>query len=333
MPKQYDLVAVGNALVDIIAEVSDSLIAELGFSKGAMHLCERQQCDIIYRQLPPGREQSGGSAANTMSGFAALGGKGAFMGMLGRDQFGQVFTHDMQALGVTFSPAYYGGSAGDEVSTGRCLVLVSEDAERTMATHLGVSAYFDVASLDVGLIEAARMLYLEGYLFDSENNKRAFYEAANIAKRHSCQVALTLSDGFCVARHRCDFLDFISESVDILFANEQELLSLTESANYNSALLSVGKLARTAFMTRSEKGVVVLHGGGFMQVDAPSPTQLLDSTGAGDLFAAGTLYGLGRGKNVGEAATLGNYCASQILSHYGARLSQDQWACLPQHLL
>ena len=332
MQKRYDLVALGNALVDIIAEVEDSLIEELGFNKGSMHLCDSATCDLVYSKLPPARQQSGGSAANTISGFAMLGGHGtcAFMGMLGRDQFGQVFTHDMQASGIAFSPAYH----DSDTSTGRCLVLVSSDAERTMATHLGVSAHFGEASVDEKVIAASRMLYLEGYLFDSEENKQAFYKAAEIARCHDCQVALTLSDGFCVDRHRADFLRFIAESVDILFANEQELLSLTESPDYNEALLAAGALTNMAFMTRSEKGVVVLHDGGFMQIDAPPPSKLVDSTGAGDLFAAGVLYGLGQNKNAGEAASIGNHFAGKILSHYGARLPADEQIAqiaLPSH--
>ena len=322
MQKKYQIVGLGNALVDILANISDALLTELQIVKGSMQLCDLQRSQEIYTLLPPTTQRSGGSAANTMSGIAALGGRCAFMGMVGDDELGKIFTHDMQSMGIDFTPPLIKNSDDSADKTGRCLVLVSDDAERTMFAHLGISSHFSDAHIEAEKIKQAEILYLEGYLFDGEENKRAFYRAADIAKKNGCQVALSLSDSFCVDRHRDDFLAFITNSVDILFANKDELLSLYQENDHNKAVVKAGAMVETSFMTCGGEGVIIHHDGGFVQCDAYPVHELIDTTGAGDQFAAGVLYALTQGKNTYQAAQLGTLLASSVISHYGGRLQE-----------
>ena len=314
MQKKYDVVAVGNALVDVLAEVEDITLQKLNLVKGSMQLCDGKQAAEILSSLPKTEKQAGGSAANSLSGLAALGTRTAFMGMIGKDDLGDAFTKSMSGQGIDFF-------ASNAVSdTGHCLVLISPDAQRTMATHLGAAAEFDETGINEDCIKAAKILYLEGYLFDSEKNKSAFHHAAKIAKENDVKVALTLSDSFCVDRHRADFLQFIKTSVDILFANEDEILGLAELSDKFDALKKISSLAPIIFMTCGADGAIISDHGEILQIPAVPCDKLTDTTGAGDAFAAGALHGIGCGADLQKSAQLGVHLATQIISIYGGRL-------------
>jgi sugar/nucleoside kinase (ribokinase family) len=325
---QYDLIGIGNALVDVLVEVDDAALAQANLPKGGMTLVERADSDSLYDTLPAGIEKSGGSCGNTMAGFAALGGTGAYIGKVCDDQFGSVFRHDMTAMGVDFPTAAAAGGPG----TGKCLVLVTPDAQRTMVTYLGAASDFTPEDISVPAIQAAKVLYLEGYLFDRDAAKAAFIAAAEAAHAAGREVSLSLSDGFCVDRHRDAFLDLVRNHVDILFANEQEICSLYQTDSFESAVKSAKQDCKIACLTRSEKGSVILSADEMHVVPAESVNQVVDTTGAGDQFAAGFLYGYTQGYDLAKAARIGGILAAEVISHYGARPEADVKALVAKTL-
>lgn len=316
---KYGVVAVGNALVDVISEVSDAFIAEQsaahGMEKGAMTLIEESRAVDLYAHMPQGLETSGGSAANTMAGYASFGGKGAFIGKVADDTLGKTFQNDIKSLGVNFDtqPLILGAS------TGRCMILVTPDAHRTMNTFLGASVELNSGDIDANLIASAQITYLEGYLFDREQAKEAFIAAAEHAHNAGHKIALTLSDPFCVDRHRSDFLRLVENHVDILFANEDEIKSLFMQENFDDAVSAISKHVEVAAITRSEKGAVIISKGEAIKIDAVPVDNVIDTTGAGDQFAAGFLYGYTEGKSLEECGKLGAIAAAEVISHIGPR--------------
>jgi sugar/nucleoside kinase (ribokinase family) len=313
--QDHDVVGIGNAIVDIIGRCDDAFLATHGQVKGAMQLVDAPTVERLYGAMGPGTEISGGSAANTIAGIASFGGRAAFIGKTATDQFGKVFRHDISAMGVTFDTL---PAAGVE-PTGRCLILVTPDGQRTMNTFLGISPQLGSGEVDPVLIRSARILYLEGYLFDRPEAKAAFRQAAEIAAAAGRQVALTLSDAFCVDRHRAEFLELVRGSVDILFANEAEVTSLYETASFDEAARRAQANTRLAALTRSEKGSVILSGGNAVEIPAAPVAKVVDTTGAGDLYAAGLLFGIARGVDLETAGKLGSLAAAEIISHIGAR--------------
>jgi sugar/nucleoside kinase (ribokinase family) len=311
----HDVVGIGNAIVDIIGRCDDKFLARFGCSKGSMQLVDAATVLELYDAMGPAIEISGGSVANTMVGVASFGGRAGFIGKTANDQFGQVFRHDIRAAGVTFNTP----PAEDGEPTGRSLILVTPDGQRTMNTSLGVSPQLGGGEVDAELIRSARILYLEGYLFDRPEAKAAFRQAADIAAKAGRQVALSLSDPFCVDRHRPEFLTLIRESVDILFANEAEIASLYETTNFDAAAGQAQKDTKLSALTRSEKGSIILSGSRSIAIPAAPIAKVVDTTGAGDLFAAGFLFGVATGKDLGTAGRLGSLAAAEIISHIGAR--------------
>ena len=316
---QYDLAGIGNALVDVVAQTDDAFLEANGLAKGAMTLVDAPSADALYEKMPAGMESSGGSCGNTMAGFAALGGRGAYIGKVSDDQFGGVFRHDMRSIGCAFdTPA-----AKDGPSTGRCLVLVTPDAQRTMCTYLGAASGLTPADLDKAVLQSAKVVYMEGYLFDQPPAQKAFVHAAEIAHAAGGEVSVTLSDGFCVDRHRAAFRHLVEAHIDILFANEVEICSLYEVDDFDDALQQVRGHCRVACLTRSEKGAVVLSGDEVHIVDAEPVGQVLDTTGAGDQFAAGFLYGYTQGRDPHSCGRIGAIAAAEVIQHYGARPEAD----------
>jgi adenosine kinase len=313
---RFDVLGIGNAIVDVIARTEDDFLAKQKMRKGAMQLIDEAQAGAIYDAMGPAVEVSGGSAANTIVGVASLGGRAAFIGKVKDDELGRVFAHDIRAAGVAFAtpPA----SAGP--STARCYVLVTPDGERTMNTYLGAAQDLHPNDIDADAIAAARIIYLEGYLWDPPHAKEAFLKAAKIAHGSERDVALTLSDAFCVGRYRAEFLDLIrTGTVDIVFANESELHSLYETADFDTAVNALRNDVRLAVITRSEKGCLVVTREETDAIPASPIERLVDATGAGDLFAAGFLVGLSRGVDYRTAARLGALAAAEVIQHLGAR--------------
>lgn len=313
---QFDVVAIGNAIVDIIGRCEDSFLDQHKAPKGHMRLVDPATIDTIYRSMGPGIEISGGSAANTGAGIASLGGKAAFIGKVADDEFGRIFRHDIGAAGVTFStPA----AVDSDRSTSRSLILVTPDGQRTMNTFLGISTDFNPAEVDPAVIQASNIVYLEGYLFDRDEAKAAFRQALEIANAAGRRVALTLSDSFCVNRHREEFLALIRSGIAILFANESEILALYETTSFDDAMRHVGRDTRLAVLTRSEQGSVIVADGSPIMVPVEPVRKVVDTTGAGDLYAAGFLFGLARGYDLPVAGQLGSFAAAEIIGQIGAR--------------
>lgn len=310
-----DVVGIGNAIVDVLAQSDEAFLESQGLAKGAMTLIDSARAEALYDAMGPGVEVSGGSAANTMAGIASLGGKGAFIGKVRNDQLGGIFQHDIRAGGVAFNTPF----ASSGPPSARCLILVTPDAQRTMATYLGASVELTADDLDRDAIEHAKVTYLEGYLWDAPAAKEAFVQAAGLSHKAGKKVALSLSDAFCVDRHRDSFLDLVSGHVDLLFANEVELCSLFQVDNFDAALQEVRGHCEIAALTRSEKGSVVLVDGEIHVVDAVPVEQVVDTTGAGDLYAAGFLYGYTQGKSFYDCGRIGALAAAEVISHYGAR--------------
>lgn len=313
------VVAVGNALVDVITQTSEEFIAKQkasnGMEKGAMTLIDEARAVELYALMGPGTETSGGSAGNTMAGFASFGGRGALIAKVAKDQLGEVFQHDIRSLGLQFKtqPLLVGAA------TGRCLILVTPDAQRTMNTFLGASSELSPDDIDTDLIASAQVTYLEGYLFDREQAKQAFAAAAEAAHDAGHRVALTLSDPFCVDRHRHDFLNLVENHVDILFANEEEIKSLYMQSDFDNAKNAVSKNVEIAVLTRGEKGALILSGGKEIKVAAEPVKKVIDTTGAGDQFAAGFLYGFTEGMALEKCARLGALAAAEVIGHIGPR--------------
>lgn len=313
------VVAVGNALVDVLAQASEDFIRQQkeahGMEKGAMTLIDEARALALYGQMGPGIETSGGSAGNTMAGFASFGGKGGFIGKVGSDDLGKIFQHDLRSMGIAFNTQPL--IAGPK--TGRCLILVTPDAQRTMNTFLGASVELGADDIDEDLIASAKVTYLEGYLFDREQAKQAFIRAAELAHENGHRVSLTLSDPFCVDRHRSDFLRLVENHVDILFANEEEIKSLYMQNDFEDAMSAVSENVEIAVLTRSEKGAVILSGGKRIDIPAAPAPKVVDTTGAGDQFAAGFLYGFTEGRNLEVCGRLGALAAAEVIQHIGPR--------------
>lgn len=317
--KSLDLVGIGNAIVDVLSRTDDAFLTRHGIRKGGMTLIDTMRAQQLYEAMGPGLEVSGGSLANATAGFAALGGRAAYIGKVKRDQLGQVFAHDLRATGVRFETPM----AEDGDPTARCLILVTPDGQRSMNTYLGACVALGEADIDADLIAAAGTVYLEGYLWDPPEAKKAFLKAMEIAHANGTRVALTLSDAFCVARWREEFRDLVERHVDILFANEEEIKSLYETKDFDAALQALDGRVEIAALTRSEKGSVVL-GHGEVHVIDPAPVErIVDATGAGDLYSAGFLHGLTTGKPLAECGRIAGLCAAEIISHYGARPETD----------
>lgn len=312
----YDVLGVGNAIVDVLAKVDDDFVTKQKVTKGSMTLIDEERAIELHHAMPASVTVSGGSAANTITGLASFGAKTAYLGKVADDKLGKVFHRDIRAAGVDFDthPLKNGPA------TARCLILVTPDAERTMNTFLGASTMFDEKDIDLDRIASAGIVYLEGYLFDRKEAKSAFVRASVIAEANGRKVALTLSDRFCVDRHRESFRHLVTNHIDILFANEDELLALYETRDFDAAV----QLARAdnvlAFVTRSAKGSIILSGDEVHVVDSIPPTpSLVDTTGAGDQYAAGALYGLTKGRPLVECGRLGAIAATEVISHFGPR--------------
>lgn len=315
----YDLTGMGDALVDVLAHAShetvDALCAEFKLNRNAYTLVDEATALAVYERMGPGLESSGGSASNTMAGFASFGGRGAFIGKVADDALGQVFRHDLKALGVHFEtqPLILGPK------TGRCLILVTPDAQRTMVVLIGAAAEMTPDDVEENVVASSRITYLEGYLFDRPPNKAAFARAAEIAHQAGHRVALSLSDPFCVDAHRHDFIHLVQHHVDILFANEDEIKSLFLCDDFDGAASAVGNHCAISVLTRGPKGAVVLSGKDRIEVPAAEKVRVVDTTGAGDQFAAGFLYGLTRDMPLDKCARLGALAAAEVISHMGPR--------------
>jgi sugar/nucleoside kinase (ribokinase family) len=315
-PATLDVAGFGNALVDVLSHEADDFLSEYGLIKGSMALIDTDRAELLYEAMGPATEISGGSAANTMVGVASFGGTSAFVGRVRDDQLGSVFAHDIRAAGVRFVTS----PATDGTPTGRCLIVVTADAERTLNTYLGAAAEFGPEDVEAELVAGAQVTYLEGYLWDQPRAKDAFRAAARQAHDSGRRVALTLSDGFCVDRHRADFLDLVERDVDILFANESEICSLYRVDDFDDALQRVNHHCEIAALTRSAKGSVIVRGDEVHVIDAhPVPGGVVDTTGAGDLYAAGFLYGFTHGHDLGTCGRLAALAAAEVISHIGAR--------------
>ncbi|HYE49764.1 MAG TPA: adenosine kinase [Azospirillaceae bacterium] len=311
---ELDVVGIGNAIVDVLAQADDQFLADNGLVKSGMRLIDTAEAESLYGKMGPGVEMSGGSAGNTMAGIASAGGRGAYIGKVGRDQLGEVFRHDIRAAGVRFDTA----PIGDGTPTGRCLILVTPDAHRTMNTFLGACLMLTPDDVDEATIASAKVTYLEGYLWDPPAAKQAFLKAADIAHKAGRKVSLSLSDAFCVNRHHDSFLELVANHIDILFANEAEITALY-GGDFDQALQAVRGHCEIAVLTRSEKGAVVVSGDAVHSVPAAPVSQIVDTTGAGDLFASGFLTGYTSGRPLDVCARMGALCAAEIISHYGAR--------------
>ncbi len=311
----YDVVGIGNAIVDVMAKVGDGFLSERNLPKGSMVLLDALSAGKIYQDIIPQREVSGGSAANTVAGMASLGLACAFIGKVHDDALGQSFSRDIGATGIDFftKPLTQGPS------TGRSIVLVTPDAERSMFTYLGASTHLSLEDIDEEIIKSARMTYVEGYLWEEESAKEAILKAAEIAHANNRDFVFSLSDKSCVERHREEFLDLIKNHVDILFGNEDELNSLFESDDFEHNLDLIKPMVDIAAITRNIKGSVVVSGRVKTFVESETVENVVDTTGAGDLYAAGFLYGLINGRSIGTCAIIGSLAAAEIISHYGAR--------------
>ncbi|MDX2308382.1 MAG: adenosine kinase [Hyphomicrobium sp.] len=311
----YDVIAIGNAIVDIIGRCDDAFLKKHGASKGHMTIVGPDVVQRLYDDMGPAIEISGGSAANTVVGLASFGSRAAFIGKVADDEFGRIFRHDITASGVTYKTDPVSGKD----PTSRSLILVTPDGERTMHTYLGISTDLDQGEVAPDMIAASAIVYLEGYLFDRPEAKAAFRQAVAIANAAGRKVALTLSDGFCVDRHRAEFLDLIRNGVDILFANESEITSLYETPSFDDAARQAAEDCTLAVLTRSAKGSLILGSGAAVTVTASPIETVVDTTGAGDLYAAGFLHGLAQGTDLETAGHLGSLAAAEIISHIGAR--------------
>jgi sugar/nucleoside kinase (ribokinase family) len=310
-----DVVGIGNALVDVLSRESEAFVTAQRLVKGAMQLVDEARANELYAAMGPAVEVSGGSAANTIVGVASFGGRAHYVGKVRDDQLGEVFRHDLRSVGVGYST----GAATSGPATGRCLIVVTPDAQRTLTTYLGASVQLGPADVDKGVIERAAILYLEGYLFDPPEAQRAFHAAAGVAHAAGRKVALTLSDPFCVDRHRAAFRDLVERHVDILFANEAEIRALYEAADFDTALQQVRRHCAVAALTRSERGSVVVAGDDVHVIDAHPVRAVVDTTGAGDLYAAGFMFGLSRGRSLATCGRLGSLAAAEVIAHVGAR--------------
>jgi len=312
---RYDVVGIGNALVDVIAHAPDSFLVDHSLVKGWMDLIDTDRAVELYQALGSAVEMSGGSAANTVCGVASLGGRAAYIGNINNDELGHVFGHDMLAVGVQFRPGAYDSA----VPTGRCIIVVTPDAERTMNTYLGASSLLAVSDVDATAVAEGRVLYMEGYLFDRPEAKRAFRHAAHIAHEAGRMVSLTLSDSLCVDRHRDDFLSLVDDEVDLLFGNEAELMSLYETESFDESVAALRKQCPLAAITTGSTGSIIVTADELIDVPVVPVRRVVDTTGAGDLYASGFLFGLTSGASLAEAGHMGSIAAAEVISHVGPR--------------
>jgi sugar/nucleoside kinase (ribokinase family) len=316
---RFDVTAIGNAIVDVLARADDALLARHNLAKGAMSLIDGETAERLYSVMGPGTEESGGSAGNTAAVVAGLGGRVAYIGKVADDQLGQVFTHDIRAIGVTYdTPPLKGG-----LPTARSLIFVTPDAQRTMQTYLGATTQLGPEDVNMDYITSSKVVYLEGYLWDQPRAKKAMRDAAIKAQQAGVKVSLTLSDAFCVARFRDEFLELAEKHVDILFANESEILSLYQVDRFDDALQRVRKHCEIAALTRSEKGSVIVNGDEVHIIDAEKGVKVVDTTGAGDAYAGGFLYGYTQGLDLVTCGRLGGLMAAEVISHLGPRPEAD----------
>ncbi len=313
---RFDVLGIGSAIVDILARTDDAFLAANGMVKGAMALTTAEQAKKIYERMGPAVEISGGSVGNTLSGVASLGGRGCFIGKVGNDKLGEIYAHDIKTAGVTF---HGGEGRPTKLPTATCLILVTPDGQRTMNTFLGACTELGPADIDQKLVAGSTILYIEGYQWDTPQAKEAIRKACHASKSAGRKVALSLSDPFVVDRHRADLLALIRDDVDILFGNEDEIFSLYQAADMEGAIARIREARVLACMTRSAKGVVVFHGQTTLAVEAAPVAKVVDTTGAGDLFAAGFLYGYTHGRDLTGCAKIGAMAAAEVISHMGAR--------------
>ncbi len=314
----FDVLGIGNAIVDVLSRADDAFLGKHGLVKGSMMLIDQERAETLYAAMGPGVEVSGGSCGNTMAGIASFGGKGAYVGKVRNDQLGDVFGHDLKSMGVSFDTT----AAQDGPATARCLILVTPDAQRTMNTYLGACTGLGPADIDPRIVGAAQVTYVEGYLWDAPEAKKAVLKAFDAAHQAGRLVSITLSDSFCVHRYREEFRDLIRNKVDILFGNEDEIKALYQVETFEEAMAATRQEAKIAALTRSEKGSVVLRGGETYAVPAAPVGKIVDTTGAGDLYAAGFLFGYTHAKPLAECARLGGLAAAEVISHVGARPEQ-----------
>lgn len=312
---RFDVLAVGNAIVDVLAPCEAAFLEQRGLVPGSMQLVDEAQSAQLYEGMAPGVEASGGSAGNTVAGVASYGGRAAYIGKIAKDQLGEVFAHDIRAGGVHFDTPVLEGGAG----TGRCLINVTHDGQRTMCTFLGAANQLTVADIDAALIGSSAIVYLEGYLFDPAPARAAFEAAAAAAHKAGRKVAITLSDSFVVHRWRAELLDFIKASADIVLANEAELAALFETEDFDAAADQLAAIVEIAAVTRGAHGSVIISGEQRVAVAAFAVDKVLDTTGAGDQYAAGFLVGLARGLSLNDAGKLGSLAASEVIAHWGPR--------------
>ena len=317
---RYDVIAIGNAIVDVMAPCEEELIGELDLNKGGMTLVDTERAEELYAAMGPAKEISGGSAANTLAGMAALGAQCAFIGQVADDQLGAVFSHDIRAVGIDFdTPA-----RSEEPPTARCLIFVTPDGERTMNTFLGASQFLPPAALDDATVASAAILYLEGYLWDPEEPRSAMRRAIEVARDAGRKVAFTASESFVIERHGDDFRALIDEGkIDILFVNEHELATLTGGSDFEAGVSAVAGKVPVLVATRSARGAIAVANGQRAEVAAEPIAKVVDTTGAGDLFAAGFLTGHARGESLERCLRMGAVCAAEVISHYGARPEAD----------
>jgi sugar/nucleoside kinase (ribokinase family) len=314
-----DVLGIGNAIVDVLAHCEDAFLEAEGLVKGSMNLIEVAESDGLYERMGPGVEVSGGAAANSMAGIASFGGRAAYIGKIRDDQLGEVFAHDIRAAGVHFDTPV----APDGPPTARSLILVTPDAHRTMSTYLGAAVELGPEDVDTDLVARCAVTYLEGYLWDKPRAKDAFRVAMAAARAAGRRVSLTLSDSFCVERHRDEFNALVDEQVDILFANQEEVLSLTQTRDLGEAVAAVRGRSEIVVVTLSERGSMVVTADHTVKVPAAPLERLVDTTGAGDLYAAGFLHGFTTGRPLAECAALGSLAAAEVISHLGARPQTD----------
>ncbi len=322
---RYDVVGIGNTLVDVIAHADEEFLGDHGLVKGSMALIDIDRARHLYQALGSAVEMSGGSAANTMCGLSSFGGRAAYLGKVSDDSLGEVFAHDLNAVGVAFRP----GAPLDDTPTGRCVIVVTPDAQRTMSTYLGVAEYLCADDLDEAAIAAGAVLYMEGYLFDRDDAKKAFRRAAGVAHANGREVSLTLSDSFCVDRHRRDFAALVRDEVDVLFGNSEELQSLYEVDTLGAAIDEVRRHCQVAAITAGKDGSYVVTKYDVVHVPAESATHVLDTTGAGDMYAAGFLFGYTHDWPLDECAQVGSIAASEVISHVGPRPLVELRTLLP----
>ncbi len=326
--KKFQVVGIGNAMVDVLTQETEAFLSEAGIEKGIMQLIDMDRAVDLYSRIGAAKEISGGSAANTIAGIAHLGGRTAYVGKVKDDQLGAIFAHDLRAQGAVYETKLAPKDAAQE--TGRCIVVVTPDGERSMNTYLGVTEFLEPSDIDVDMMTDAEWIYLEGYRFDGPDSHAAFAKAINACKGHGGKVSITLSDPFCVERHRDAFRMMIREDVDLLFCNRAEMLSMYQTEDFDAALAQAAKEVSIVACTDSDNGAHILSGG--QRWHAPAvPTQIVDATGAGDLFAGAFLWGLTNGHDLETCGRMGCVAASEVISHIGARAESDLKALFAQH--